>query len=171
MVSRHGEFVPVATFGCVSEAHLARLLLESEGILVFLEGVETGGALSGLTGLGDHVRLQVLRDQAGQAVMLLAAAQARTELPDDWEEQAAACSWVCTQCGQPVPNDVGECPTCGIQAEGIRIGERSLEEQRSHLFKPTERNESRIESQAPRATAPSNRPGCLGALLGLWWTW
>ncbi len=119
MVSNEERFVVVRTFTCPAEAHLAKNLLEEEGISVILEGEETAGTLTGLSsGLSGGARVLVPSADAAKAVGILADLEARIELPGDWEHEATR-GYVCLLCGEPVEEGRAECPACRTPCESI----------------------------------------------------
>jgi hypothetical protein len=104
------RLVTVQSFTVEHEAHLARNLLEAEGILAFLGGEMTAVALPGL------VHLQVRATDAPRAVALLAA----VALDDDWEERSTAGAWSCSVCGDAVPGGLLACSTCATPRDAVR---------------------------------------------------
>jgi hypothetical protein len=104
------RLVTVQSFTVEHEAHLARNLLESEGILAFLGGEMTAVALPGL------VHLQVRATDAPRAVAVLAA----VALDDDWEERSTAGAWTCSVCGDAVLGGLMACSTCATPRDAVR---------------------------------------------------
>ena len=67
------HLVTIATFGQLAEAHMAKNLLEAEGIQVFLADEQLIDSFSPIDGPHGGVRLQVPEDQAKRATELLHA--------------------------------------------------------------------------------------------------
>jgi hypothetical protein len=105
--------VVVATYIHAYEAELARNLLESQGITVFLNG----GAM-GLVPLLDTFRIEVDADDAARASAILA----EVSLEKDWEEKAesGAGVWTCSVCGEPVAESMDMCFACSTPRDAIR---------------------------------------------------
>src|SRR5262249_11235975 len=82
------RFVVVASCALAPEAQLAVNLLESAGIEAMLDGEIVGGVFAGMSALGDQLRVRVRAGDAARAASLLAEAQARAQLPGDWEDGA-----------------------------------------------------------------------------------
>src|SRR5437763_1072174 len=116
------RFVTVASYAFTPEAQMAKNLLESEGIPVFLAGEMTAETLMGL---GDEVHLQVREQDARRAVSLLASVDAGT-LDEDWETKAErdAGVWTCPLCGTPVKKGFKVCPDCQTPNEHITTDRR-----------------------------------------------
>ncbi len=166
MVNNNDRFIPVATFRCVSEAHLAKHMLEAEGIASLIEGIEAGGTLNGL-GLSDHIRVHVLAQNAGRAALLLADVQSRAELPADWEDEAER-GHVCSLCGEPVEEAVMSCPMCKTPYDAIR-GAPSPSRSPATSEAVQSPSEDMPAKRAMPEMADVTRPaaGCLSVLL--WW--
>jgi hypothetical protein len=173
MVSRYEKFVLVRSFPSLTEGHLAKNMLEAEGIRVLLEGVETTGALAGLhLALSGGVRLLVPSDDAPRAVGLLADLEARLEMPDGWEEEAGRFA-VCSFCGEPVQEGRTECPACWTPCKAIKSSERmdrattpSIEEA-IRTGQPSGLTSRPPEAAREQPEAPRQGPGCLWAMAWL----
>ena len=116
------KFVTVATYHRTSEAHLAKNLLEEEGIASTLSGELTADMLPfGQAGGGDQIVLQVPESAAQHAAGILATVAA-AKLDDNWEDEAESGSdvWICSICGEPISNRLSICYSCQTAREGIR---------------------------------------------------
>jgi ribosomal protein L40E len=95
----------IATFATAAEAHIARNVLESEGIAAYLDFTNIAGAL-GLSGsIMCEVKLQVAEADQERARELLA--QRTTHL-----QAIAGNSRICPKCGAKVPPDFEVCWSC-----------------------------------------------------------
>ncbi|HEY7330914.1 MAG TPA: hypothetical protein VH592_24955 [Gemmataceae bacterium] len=116
------KFVTVATYNRTPEAHLAKNLLEEEGIASMLSGELTADMLPfGQAGGGDQIVLQVPESAAQRAASILAIVAA-AKLEDNWEDEAESGSdvWICSICGEPISNRLSMCYSCQTPRESIR---------------------------------------------------
>jgi hypothetical protein len=111
------RFVTVGTYALAYEAELARNMLGAEGI----EAVVGGDLAGGLLPLGE-IQLQVREQDAARAAGILAEQAARATLDEGWEDRAesGAGVWVCSLCGEPVPQDCTVCLSCRTPRDSIR---------------------------------------------------
>src|SRR5438874_1732494 len=110
------DLLTVASFRFSPEAEAARLLLEAEGIPGFLADTETVNMDWLLGNAIGHIKLQVPRDYADAASVLLEQIQTLRSLePEDLEESDDA---VCLSCGQVLEEDETACPSCGWSYAG-----------------------------------------------------
>jgi hypothetical protein len=105
------KVVIVETYDNPHEADMAKQMLESEGILVFLENrfiVETDWLLAAAVG---NIRLQVPGDQAEKARELLKDLPRWSGLENT--EPLDETDLKCMECGQVMGEDEEKCPACG----------------------------------------------------------
>lgn len=104
------DLVPVAHFPLMPEAHMARSLLEAEGVHAVVGGEEATTAFAGLDFDSAGVQLYVRAEDADEAAALLAEAQSGHE-----EEEAPPLergTWLCPECDTAVRDDRSRCPEC-----------------------------------------------------------
>jgi hypothetical protein len=113
------RFVTVGEFTKTYEAYLARDRLEEEGVRCFLDG-ETCNELFTFAGI-NLVRLRVSESEAARAVGILASC-CETEVPEDepFDDEAEANVWLCSVCGEGVPLDLADCPSCRTARTALR---------------------------------------------------
>ena len=105
------ELVTIASFGTVAEAHAARSLLDSHGILAFVANEETNTALFHVgTALGG-VKLETASTDAEQAIEILEAAAA--------DDAAQSSPWLCSPCNEEVEAGFDLCWSCGGQRDEV----------------------------------------------------
>jgi hypothetical protein len=179
MRSSDDRYVLMRTYPDQSEAHMAKHMLEEEGISVILEDVETSNTFGVPALEGARARLLVLEDDAARATALLADVESRIELADDWEDQAEG-GYVCQTCDEPVPDGFSACPACSTPCESIRTNLPQVSAPRSRPRAADDGVKAPepaggVTSRPREVEAPvigDRRPGCLGLLLAafvFWW--
>jgi uncharacterized paraquat-inducible protein A len=106
------KLITVRTFQTLTEAEMARMLLESEGLRVFL--LDTGIVnfnwfLGNAVG---YIKLQVPESEAQRAVELLERIQESGSHSSDDDNQGAD-EKVCLACGAAMSEEQTKCPACG----------------------------------------------------------
>jgi hypothetical protein len=105
IVPMSSQLKTIATFATAEEAHLARNVLEGEGITAFLDATNISGAL-GLSGsVMCEVKLDVADVDEQRALEILA--QKPTIMP-----AATADIRICPKCGAEVPTGFEVCWSC-----------------------------------------------------------
>jgi hypothetical protein len=105
------ELVTIATFQFLPKAQASKLLLESEGLTVFLldaELVNTDWFLANAIG---NIKLQVPQSQAEAAMSLLEESHGENPQADNSSDDSDADQ--CLGCGATLPDDATTCPACG----------------------------------------------------------
>jgi len=168
MVRPDDRYVLLRAFADQAEAHLAKQVLEQEGVSVILEGVQGASMFGGASLGGGEARLLVREDDAARATGMLADIEARVELSGDWEHEATR-GYVCLLCGEAVEEGRPECPSCKTPCESVvpavRI-ERPVPPPAVDAFRPAAQG---VTGKGPSPEAPGGvpRPGCLWLLAHL----
>lgn len=142
------RLVQIGKFGLPAEAHLAKSLLENEGIAAHVESQEgdslLGLALSGTGGVALYVRAE----DANRAAVLLAEAQSGGRDPEDEDPFRAGRLWLCRVCDTPVDADRGRCPECDSPRTDIQVDTSRWTRPGQADERPQPRVET-IQAQAP----------------------
>jgi len=175
------RLVTIASFAFMPEAHMAKNLLESEGILAFVAGELTADAIACIA---SEAQLQVRAQDAQRAVSLLADAAAQASLADDWETQAESGVWTCPLCGTAARLGATVCPACRTANPGITTDPRDVRTDldrgrrgADQVKKGDQIQEGRPRSPLPdaevgdEASAPRGAAGCVVLLFVLPWLW
>lgn len=129
------SFVTVAEYSQSFEAHLARGMLEAEGIKVYLSGDLTAETWM-MLGL---VKLEVSESDAPRALALLEKqAEEKATRQQGLEEATQDPSlWVCQLCGSAVGISDKICSGCATPRDAIREPWSSPKRNRAHMPKPS----------------------------------
>lgn len=106
MTPMNEELVTIATFQTASEAAVARIALEAEGIKVFVTDDQLVGMTWIIGNAVGYVKLLVGAPDAERARRLLEAQF------DDWSGGEGA-PWNCPHCGEEIDAEFDECWSCG----------------------------------------------------------
>jgi hypothetical protein len=105
------DLVTIKTYRLPHQAEFARLVLEEEGIRVFLADLEIVNLNVLLSGAVGGIKLQVPADQAELALDVLGSLDnyKRPLEPEAGDGETIRC----LDCGKEIPAQLSDCPECG----------------------------------------------------------
>jgi hypothetical protein len=112
------EWITVASFQSPLAAQIARGRLGDEGIEAISSGDLSATTFAGVSALGGPVQLSVRAEDVEGARAILADLEEHVE--PGWEAEAEPESlWVCSVCGEAVPQEEPKCPSCQTPRQDI----------------------------------------------------
>ena len=105
------DLVTIKTYRLPHQAEFARLVLEEEGIRVFLADLEIVNLNVLLSGAVGGIKLQVPTEQAEQAFNVLGSLDNYKKPAESEADDGQTIR--CLACGAMIASDLSDCPECG----------------------------------------------------------